>query len=299
VKIDVAFVAVELTQAQPLKYGTKSWFSGMICSLYRLAASGPRPRQVYLSTAALYDIHGNLPALEAVLADVRRAGINRLVIGGDVVPGPMPRECLMLLKSLGIPAAFIRGNGDRVVVAARSTGEVSEEVPPAFHDAIQWNASQLDDDTAAWVDTWPGTLRMSIEPFGEVFFCHATPQNDVDIFTKRTADARLLPLFGELAVSLVVCGHTHMQFDRTLGPMRIVNAGSVGMSFQGQGAYWLEIGETLRLRRTEYDLEGAAARIRATRYPQAEQFARSNVLETPTEPAMLDAFSAAELKSRS
>jgi hypothetical protein len=112
---------------------------------------------------------------------------------------------------------------------------------------------------------------------------------------KTTADDTLRPIFDSLGVQLVVCGHTHMQFDRLVGRTRIANAGSVGMPFQAAGAYWALLGPGIRLRRTAYDFEQAASRVRATAYPQAEQFA-AGILAPPGEQATLDRFRNAELK---
>ena len=231
--------------------------------------------------AALYDIHGNLPALEAVLDELRRSGVDRIVVGGDVVPGPMPRECLALLRALEIPAQFIRGNGDRVVLAARAGENISGEVPEAFHDVIRWSGTEIDDATAQWMSTWPATLQIEVPGLGKVLFCHATPDNDTDIVTSTTPVEMLTPLFDRADATVVVCGHTHVQFDRTIGRTRVMNAGSVGMSFQGPGAYWLEISGELLLRRTEYDRVAAAARVTSTRYPHAEAFASGNVIQPP------------------
>ena len=87
-----------------------------------------------------------------------------------------------------------------------------------------------------------------------------------------------------------------MQFDRMVGSVRVVNAGSVGMPFGDAGAYWLLLGPDLQLRRTAYDLSSAAERIRATSYPQAEEFAVRSVLQPPAEQEMLDLFGKAELR---
>jgi putative phosphoesterase len=239
--------------------------------------------------AALYDIHGNLPALEAVLQDVRRAGVDRIVVGGDVVPGPMPRETLECLTGLDLPLAFIQGNGDREAIAP--TGAV----PASFMEAMRWNAAQLRPEDQRQLASWPLTRRERIAGLGDVLFCHATPRNDTEIFTRQTPDASLLPIFGTLDVSLAVCGHTHMQFDRTVGSVRVVNAGSVGMPFGAPGAYWLLLGPDVELRRTSYDLEDAARRIRATNYPQAGEFASRNVLAPPSETEILAMFAPAEL----
>jgi putative phosphoesterase len=243
--------------------------------------------------AAIYDIHGNLPALEAVLRDVRQAGVDQVVVGGDVVPGPMPGETLACLLDLDVPVRFIQGNGDRVVRAAMA-GEVSDEVPESFREVVRWVGRQLRPEHERLFAGWPGTLRAEVPGLGEVLFCHATPRSDTELFTRLTPADRLLPLFETLGVRVVVCGHTHMQFDRTIGPVRVVNAGSVGMPFGEPGAYWLLLGPDVQLRRTDYDLAGAAERIRATGYPQADHFAARNVLRPPPEAEMLDAFTRAE-----
>jgi putative phosphoesterase len=240
--------------------------------------------------AALYDIHGNLPALEAVLDDVQRAGVNEIVIGGDVVPGPMPHECLARLRAIDLPVYFIEGNGDREVLAQKH-GIESTTIPPRFREIMRWNAEQLQPDDEQLLGSWPAVIRI-----GDTLFCHATPRNDTDIFTRLTPEEQLLPLFAAVDASLVICGHTHMQFDRKLGRTRIVNAGSVGMPFGEPGAYWLLLAPGVQLRRTMYDLDAAATRIRATSYPHAEEFAARNVLQPPAEAEMLDAFSKVPLK---
>ena len=249
-----------------------------------------------MKVAAIYDIHGNLPALEAVVADIRRIGVDRIIVGGDVFPGPMACEVLGYLRALTTPVQFISGNGDRVVLEQKA-GKESNEVPEAFRDVIRWNAEQLRPEDQQLMTGWPKTLDVAIAGLGPVLFCHATPRNDVEIFTRLTAEDRLAPVFEGLDAAVVICGHTHMQFDRTVGRLRVINAGSVGMPFQGPGAYWLLLGPDVELRQTTYDLTTAAERIRATAYPQREDFAERSVLNPPTEAAMLELFSKAELKS--
>jgi predicted phosphodiesterase len=93
-------------------------------------------------------------------------------------------------------------------------------------------------------------MQLEINGLGRVLFCHATPRNDNEIFTRLTAEERLLPVFGEAQGELVVCGHTHMQFDRMVGKTRVVNAGSGGMPFSDPGAEWPLLGPEIQLRHT-------------------------------------------------
>src|SRR5438876_807235 len=243
-----------------------------------------------MRVAALYDIHGNLPALEAVLQDIRQANVDRIVVGGDVVPGPMPCETLTCLRNLDLPVQFIQGNGEAAVLA-QMAGTDPSAVPEPAREVVRWVAQQLQPEQERWLASWPKTLRIGIGGLGEVLFCHATPRSDTEIFTRLTPDDRLLPVFEGLDVPLVVCGHTHMQFDRRVGKIRVVNAGSVGMPFGEPGAYWLLLGPNIQFQRTAYDLANAADRIRATNYPQAQDFAARNVLRPPSEREMLEAFS--------
>lgn len=248
-----------------------------------------------MRVAAIYDIHGNLPALEAVLQDIRQAEVDRVMVGGDVLPGPMPRETLTCLLDLDIPVQFIHGNGDREVLA-RMRGTETGTVPEQFREALRWVAQQLHPEHEQLLASWPKTLRVQIRGLGEVLFCHATPRNDTEIFTRLTSEDRLLPVFEGINVSVVVCGHTHMQFDRTVGGIRVVNAGSVGMPFGEPGAYWLLLGPDVQFRHTPYDLAKAAERIRDTKYPLAQDFAARNVLQPPSEAETLEAFTRVELR---
>src|SRR4051812_13078811 len=160
-----------------------------------------------MAVAAFYDIHGNLPALEAVLRDVRAAGVDRILVGGDVLPGPMPLECLDVLLGLDVAATFITGNGEVAVLAERAGRDCG--VPAPYRAMIQWVAAQLTPTHVSAIASWPKTVRMSPGGAGAVLFCHATPRNENEIFTKHTAEARLVPVFVSAGAPLVVCGHTH------------------------------------------------------------------------------------------
>jgi len=245
--------------------------------------------------AAIYDIHGNLPALEAVLDDVRRAGVDLVVVGGDVLPGPMPRETLDCLFDLDLPIQFIRGNGDRITLE-EGAGEKVVGLPEAIRATVRWNAEQLNPADVQRINTWPETLRVHVDELGDVLFCHATPRNDTEIFTRLTPEDRLLSIFEPVGASVVVCGHTHMQFDRMIGRARVVNAGSVGMPYGDPAAYWLLLGPGVELRRTSYDLGRAAERVRATSYPQAREFADNEILHPRSEREMLELLGSVEIK---
>jgi predicted phosphodiesterase len=245
-----------------------------------------------MKVAALYDIHGNLPALEAVLAEIHDEAVDQIVIGGDVVPGPMPREAVDTLLGLSLPVRFIRGNGEPNILTL-SRGEPLTRVPEPFHEAMRWVGRQLSAEHLAVLDSWPLTAELELAGPGRVLFCHATPRDDNEIFTRLTPEERLRPVFDPVAADLVVCGHTHMQFDREVGATRVVNAGSVGMPFGEPGAYWALLGPGgVELRHTLYDFAAAGERIRETGYPQAAGY---DVAAPPTAEQMLATFEAAAL----
>ena len=223
-----------------------------------------------MRVAALYDIHGNLPALEAVLADVERTGVDKIIIGGDIFPGPMAREVLQHLRQLSTPVSFIRGNGDRALVDV-AHGRESMGLPPSLIPLFKWHAAQLDASDLQEVSQWPLATALSL-PMGDVLFCHATPRDDNEMFNVSTPAERIAPAFAGVGEQLVVCGHTHRQFDRTIGTNRVVNAGSVGMPFGGTEAEWLLLGDAVELRRTAYDRSAAATRVLATDYPRKDEF---------------------------
>ena len=202
--------------------------------------------------AALYDIHGNLAALEAVLAEVPEE--STILIGGDVVAGgERPAETLELLRGLGDRVVWIRGNADREL-------DPSEPglAPPGALDATRAALSQEQID---FLLANPPTAQI-----GDVLYCHASPRNDVDIFTERTPEGRIAFPFDGLDVPTVVCGHTHTQYERRVSGIRVVNAGSVGMPYEEEpGAYWLlDLGH----RRTPY----GGAELKASREEAVSEF---------------------------
>jgi predicted phosphodiesterase len=256
--------------------------------------------------AALYDIHGNLPALEAVLEDVRKANVDQIVVGGDVLPGPMPCAVLALLLDVNIPVRFIHGNGELAVLAqigvddpeaVKYWGTIDgKPLPESLRAVLRWTAEEIHPQYDQLVRSWPKTVRLEIAGLGHVLFCHGTPRSEVECFTRLTSEERLSSAFEGVDASVVVCGHTHMQFDRVIADCRVVNAGSVGMPFGRTGADWLLLGPDVQLRHSSYALQDGAARIQKTRYPQAVEFAEQYVLHSPSEEAMLEVFTDASFR---
>jgi predicted phosphodiesterase len=254
-----------------------------------------------MRVAVLNDIHANLPALDAVLDKVRSASVDAIVFGGDVLPGPMPRDTMARLLALDVPLHGVHGNGELAVLAQIDAARPEEVtywgttggavLPEKYREQIRWNARQLRPEDVSLLRTWPKTLRLPIDGIGEVLFCHGTPTSETDAFTRLTPEDVLIPVFGDVGVPLVVCGHTHMQFDRMIGGTRVVNAGSVGCPFGRTGADWLLLDSGVELRHTSYDVEAAAALIRATAFPGAQEFTDTNILNPPPEAAILEAFS--------
>jgi putative phosphoesterase len=211
-----------------------------------------------LRVAALYDVHANLPALKAVLAEVEQERVDAVLFGGDLTWGPEPAEALRRIRSVE-GARFVRGNCDR--------------------EPDEWERSQLSDEELAFLQGLPETLELD-----GVLYCHATPRSDEEIVTPATTDDELSGILEGVEQRVVVAGHTHMQQDRQLGTIRFVNAGSVGLPYEGElAAFWalLDGGEP-ELRRTPLELEDVAEAFRRSAWPRADEFLRENVLETVT-----------------
>lgn len=236
-----------------------------------------------MKIAALYDIHGNLPALNAVAEELKVVRPDMIVIGGDIVSGPMPIQTLELLFQLDIKTHFIRGNNDREEVLAYD-GKLTSKMSEKGREKIEWVAKQLARPQRDFLDQLPEHFIQYIEGHGEVLFCHATPKSDEEIFTPNTSQERLDSIFSDVQQQTVVCGHTHIQFERLVGNIRIINAGSVGMPFADRpGAYWLLItSDGYEFRCTEYNFQEAANEIKSSGDPQATEFAERNVLSVPS-----------------
>lgn len=204
-----------------------------------------------MKVAALYDVHGNVPALEAVLAEVEREGVDQIVFGGDLFLGPFPAETAALVRT--VDAKFVRGNCER--------------------EPDEWTRAKLDGETIAWSQSWPLTVEVD-----GVLYCHATPQSDEPILTDASPPDRFEEAL-RVDARLVVTGHTHMQFRRE----RWVNAGSIGMPYEDDvAAFWAVVSDDVEFRRTAFDVERAANAILASGWPSAESFVTENLRAAPS-----------------
>jgi putative phosphoesterase len=229
---------------------------------------------------ALYDIHGNVDALEAVLADPRAADPDVVVVGGDAVPGPFARATLARLQELSVPVRWIRGNGEREVAQAVGAPAPADDDMAARTAAL--TAAEIGADQARSLGELPLTVEL-----GGVLFCHASPRRDDEMLTRLSPSERWADALAGVDAALVVAGHTHQQDDRSVGGVRFVNAGSVGLPYEGDGAArWLWIADGVpELRSTAYDAAGAGARMLAAGWPDRRSVEAA--LVEPVEPIVV------------
>ena len=219
--------------------------------------------------AVLSDVHGALPALEAVLAEPDVVAADLIVLTGDIAAGPQPVEVLDVLAGLGDRVRWVRGNADRELVAARAGH-------PSPVDVSNWAAEQLRDDQVARLAALPLTVTLEVAGLGPVLFCHATPRDDEEVVLVDSRMERWAEVLADVPaeVRTVVCGHTHMPFTRLADRRLIINPGSVGMPYGGPGAHWALLGPGVHLRRTSFDVDAACARVTAeSGFPDAANWA--------------------------
>lgn len=211
-----------------------------------------------MRVAALPDVHANAPALEAVLADVRRSDVDLVVFCGDLTWGPLPNETLAIVRALDIPARFVRGNADRMVGTADS-------------DRAAWIAGQHDADATALVNGFDPFVVVDVDGLGPTRFVHGSPRSDEECVTPETPPARVAEFMAGVPERVVVTAHVHVSYDREVDGVRLVGPGSVGRPYEGErGARWAVLGPDVELRRTDYDHEAAAEAFRASSIPEVE-----------------------------
>jgi predicted phosphodiesterase len=225
---------------------------------------------------ALYDIHGNPDALDAVLADPRSQDADVVVVGGDAVPGPFSQAVLDRLELLTVPIHWVRGNGEREVAAAASGADPDPRDVPAATAALA--AGEIGVERARLL----GDLPLEVYVDG-VLFCHASPRSDEEMLTRLTSDADWVKALGNPSVGLVVGGHTHQQDDRLVGETRFINAGSVGMPYEGDGAArWLWIEDhNPHLLATAYDSVATGKRALAAGWPDTDSIEAALIEPVP------------------
>jgi putative phosphoesterase len=230
--------------------------------------------------AVLGDVHGNAVALAAVLEEVRAQGTDLVVWMGDLSWGAEPTATLDLVRSLELPSRFVRGNAERALLELDDgTNEVTSE-------REQWMLAAHSRDDVELAKSFESFHSLQIDGLGATYFTHGSPRSDEELLTAGTPEERIAAATSEIAERVLVTGHTHAQYDREAAGVRAINPGSVGMPYEGRpGAYWALLGPDVVLRRTEYDVEEAAARLRASGLPDPEPLVE--MLLKPPEPAEL------------
>ena len=230
--------------------------------------------------ALLADVHGNAPALAAVLREVESERVELLVHAGDLTWGPLVAETLELVRGYDNPARFVRGNADRAVL------ELADGARDDPTDREKWMLAHHDTEAVAFLRSFSEQLVIEVEGLGMVRVCHGSPRGDTECVTVETPVARVHEFMAAVDETIVATAHTHVQFDRRVGDIRSLNPGSVGLPYEGKpGAFWALLGPDVELRRTEYDLSETIDAYMQTDDPVREQMVE--MLEEPPTPQEL------------
>ena len=220
--------------------------------------------------AVIADVHGNAPAFAAVLEQIEREQPDLIVSCGDLTWGPLPEETYELAR--GLEARIVRGNADRTVLERVS--ETGRE---------QWMQGHQSDEMREFLGGFEENVVVEVDGLGPVRFCHGSPRSDEECVTPETPDERVREFSAEVDERVIVTAHVHIQFDREVAGIRSLNAGSVGLPYEGRrGAYWALFGPDVELRRTEYDVDATVERVRASGQPDVEQIVE--MMLVPPEP---------------
>ena len=239
-----------------------------------------------MRAAALYDVHGNMAALDAVLAELDDEPVDVVVVGGDFSAGPQAPEAVDRLRALGERVRFVRGNADRELADL----DWRPDDEPAG-TRVAWMRERLGAERLEFLRALPEQVSLEIDGLGRVLFCHGSPRSDLEILTRATPEERLRDAVRHVDAAVVVCGHTHAQWRRDLAGVVVVNAGSVGLPYEGRpGAYWARFGPAVEHRRTVYDIEAAAALYREVGFPDADEYSRETLLEPPPPGEVVEFF---------
>jgi putative phosphoesterase len=227
------------------------------------------------TVAVISDVHGNAVAFAAVLAELEREQPDLIVSCGDLTWGPLAEQTFELAR--GLNARFVRGNADRAVL--ENASETERE---------QWMQEHHTDEMREFLGAFEEQVVVEIDGLGPVRFCHGSPRTDEECVTPETPEQRVREFSEGVDERVIVTGHVHIQFDREVAGIRSVNSGSVGLPYEGRpGAFWAMLGPDVDLRRTEYDLDEALERYRASGQPGVEQIVEMMV-EPPERREVID-----------
>ena len=233
--------------------------------------------------AVLSDVHGNSVALEAVLRDVEAEAPDLIVFGGDLTWGPLPEETHALIGPFTDSAVFVRGNAERAL--AEAGARAADGAEAELTERERWLLDRHSDEINEFLALFVESAVVDVDGLGGVRFCHGSPRSDEELITFATPEERLRAALDGVPERVLVSAHTHIQFDRTVGDIRSVNPGSIGMPYEGKSgkAYWALLGPDVELRSSEYDVDAAVAAYRATSDPSVDQMVA--LLLTPPTPA--------------
>lgn len=224
--------------------------------------------EVFARVAAIYDLHGNASALEAVLAEIADSGVDGILIGGDIAWGPQPRAVVERVMSLTGQVLVLRGNADREVADPTTV-----EGDAWLHETTEWCAAQLTHQQRTWLGSLPPTPTLRVAGLGDVLACHGSPRSDTESVTPDVDDESIRRMLAAVEQSIVLVGHTHVAFDRRVGRHRIVNPGSVGLHSGASAAQWALLGPDVVLRQTPYDRERTAKAAASGGIPGGDELA--------------------------
>jgi putative phosphoesterase len=251
--------------------------------LYLRHLDSRKRRKKMTRLIAFSDVHGNLPALEAVLADIQTQGTpDAIWVLGDLAAFcPWPVETLARLRELP-NVAFLQGNTDRYLITGRrptfpiQSPEDWANAPARLAERsanFLWTVERLSYADYEFLRTLPSRLEMDVPGYGRVVAVHATPADDEAVILPGTPDDQTRPHLSGLDARLLLYGHTHRPMDRIVDGVRLVNDGSVGLPLDGdpRAAYALlefEGGQcTVAIRRAAYDVEAVIAELERVEHP--------------------------------
>jgi putative phosphoesterase len=225
--------------------------------------------------AILSDVHGNLPALQACLEDVRRANVDAIFFLGDLTWGPQPREVLDRTRLIEEQTAFVAGNADRAVV------ELAAGVSPFDTPIGRWILDAHGEDGVAQVSAFAPTITITTSRLGRIRLCHGSPRSDIELLTPGTPADRIRDAVSGMGLAGFAHGHTHLQYWREVEGLTVIGPGSVGLPYDADtpGARWALLHEGVELRVSAYEIEDSIAAAHSAEFPGAAFY--EETLRTP------------------